>query len=258
MEHLPPLDRTEPREPTSEQHSLGRSIVLHLFPGAALTVFVLLAAQVMPAVVALLIGIGLVIVPLELGYLLYQARSRNGSWSLDGVVLYRERLPARKLVLWTIPLALWFIVIFVISVALLDEAIANSVFSWYPESIRELATFGDEEDDTDVATWIVAIFVALAFLLNGFVGPVVEELYFRGHLLPRIDRYGRGAPVLNAVLFSVYHFWTPWANPGRIVGLLPWVYLVWRERAISLGLAVHITINNVFLLLVVAALLAEA
>lgn len=258
MDLAPQHDRTEQHPQTPEQHSLGRSLVLHLFPGAALTVFVLIAAQAMPAVVALLIGIGLVIVPLELGYLLFQARRRNGSWSLEGVVLYREKLATRKLVLWTIPLVLWFIVVFVFSVGVLDQAIADRLFSWYPESIREFATFGDEDEDTDVATWILVVFVALAFLLNGFIGPVVEELYFRGHLLPRIDRYGRGAPVLNSVLFSVYHFWTPWANPGRIVGLVPWVYLVWRERAISLGLVVHITINNVFLLLVVVALVAES
>jgi membrane protease YdiL (CAAX protease family) len=258
VDHAPQHDLTAERTPTPEQHSLGRSIVLHLFPGLALTAFVLLASLAIPAVVALLIGIGLVIVPLELGYLLYQARRRNGSWSLEGVVLYRERLPARQLLLWTIPLALWFVVVFVASVALLDQPIADRLFSWYPESLREFATFGDDEEDTDVATWLIALFVALAFLLNGFVGPIVEELYFRGHLLPRIDRYGRGAPVLNSVLFSVYHFWTPWANPGRILGLVPWVYLVWRERAISLGLAVHLTINNVFLLLVVGALLAES
>lgn len=258
MDHASQHDRTQQRTETPEQHSLGRSILLHLFPGAALTAFVLIAAQAIPAVVALLIGIGVVIVPLELGYLLYQARRRNGSWSLEGVVLYREKLATRKLVLWTIPLVLWFVVVFVFSVGVLDQAIADRLFSWYPESIREFATFGDEEEDTDVARWILVVFVVLAVLLNGFVGPVVEELYFRGHLLPRIDRYGRGAPVLNAVLFSVYHFWTPWANPGRIVGLVPWVYLVWRERAISLGLAVHITINNVFLLLVVVALVAES
>ncbi|HSJ94471.1 MAG TPA: CPBP family intramembrane glutamic endopeptidase, partial [Gaiellaceae bacterium] len=97
-----------------------------------------------------------------------------------------------------------------------------------------------------------------AFLLNGFLGPVTEELYFRGHLLPRIDRFGRGAPVLNAVLFSLYHVWTPWANPGRILGLLPWIYVVWRKRSIALSLAVHLAVNNIFLLLVFAALLAES
>ena len=250
-------DQERLRPVTPEQHSVTRSLVLHLLPGAALAVFVVLAAQVIPAVVALLIGIGLVIVPIELGYLLYQARRRNGTWSLEGVVLYRERMPTRRLVLLAIPLVAWFVVLFLISAAFLDSAIADRLFSWYPESIREFATFGDEEDDTDVATWALAVFVPLAFLLNGFLGPVVEELYFRGHLLPRIDRYGRGAPVLNAVLFSAYHFWTPWANPGRVLGLLPWIYVVWREQSLALSLAVHLAVNNLFLLLVFAALLAE-
>ena len=88
-------------------------------------------------------------------------------------------------------------------------------------------------------------------------GPVVEELYFRGHLLPRIDRFGRGAPVLNAVLFSVYHLWTPWQNIGRILGLVPWIYTVWRKRSVALSMAVHISVNCIFLLLVLAALTAD-
>jgi len=29
------------------------------------------------------------------------------------------------------------------------------------------------------------------------------------------------------VLFSLYHFFTPWQNVGRILGLLPMVYAVW-------------------------------
>ncbi len=235
-----------------DQHSLARSIALHLLPGVALGVFVLVAAQWLPAVVALLVGIGLVIVPLELGYLLYQARRRNGSWSMEGVILYRERHPARTVALWAVPLVLWASVIFVVSIAVLDDWIVDTLFSWYPESIRELASF---EDDDDPATWVLVVLFALAFLLNGFVGPVTEELYFRGHLLPRIDRFRRGAPVLNAVLFSLYHVWTPWQNPARIVALLPWIYRVWRKRSLALSLAVHLAINNLFLLLVLVAFL---
>lgn len=54
-----------------EQHSLGYSIVLHLLPGVALMLFIVLAAPVVrgwgfPAIFALFIGIPLVIVPLEL------------------------------------------------------------------------------------------------------------------------------------------------------------------------------------------------
>ena len=69
-------------------------------------------------------------------------------------------------------------------------------------------------------------------------------------MLPRIDRLGRAAPVLNIVLFSLYHFWSPWQNLARIVGLLPWIYVVWRKRSVQL---VHVTANTIFLLLLVPA-----
>jgi uncharacterized protein len=244
------------RPPVSpEQHSLAHSIVLHLLPGAALFAFVVIAAAVgIPAVVALLAGIAVVIVPLELGYLLFQARRRTGRWSLSEVVGYREPLPARRVALLAAPLVAWFIVMLMLSVAVLDTAIADALFSWYPESVREFASM---EGDTTYATWVLVVFFAVAFPVNGVIGPVVEELYFRGHLLPRIDRFGRGAPVLNAVLFSLYHFWTPWQNVGRILGLLPWIYTVWRKRSLRLSMAVHISVNCIFLLLVLAGLSAE-
>ena len=258
-----PVSRPRPREPgggqaphvSPEQHSLPRSIVLHLLPGAALFAFVLVAAALgMPAILALLVGIALVVVPIELGYLLYQGRQESGRWSVWEVVDYREPLPARRIALWTVPLVAWFIVMLFLSVVVFDERIADGLFSWYPESVREFASL---EGDSTYATWVLVVVFAAAFAINGILGPVVEELYFRGHLLPRIDRFGRGAPVLNAVLFSLYHFWTPWQNIGRILGLLPWIYTVWRKRSVALSMAIHISVNCIFLLLVLAAVAAE-
>jgi membrane protease YdiL (CAAX protease family) len=221
-------------------------------PGAALFAFVVTAAALgIPAVVALLAGIAFVIVPLELGYLLAQAKGKTGRWSLSEVIDYREPLPARRIALWTAPLVAWFMLVLILSVGVLDKAIADAVFSWYPESVREFVSF---DEDTAYATWVLVVFFAAAFVVNGVIGPVVEELYFRGHLLPRIDRFGRGAPVLNAVLFSLYHFWTPWQNLGRILALLPWIYTVWRKRSVKLSIAVHISVNTLFLLLVIAAI----
>jgi membrane protease YdiL (CAAX protease family) len=45
----------------------------------------------------------------------------------------------------------------------------------------------------------------LGLVLSGVVAPVVEEMYFRGYLLPRLSRLGRWAPVLNVTLFALYH-----------------------------------------------------
>ena len=57
--------------------------------------------------------------------------------------------------------------------------------------------------DYSASSWIVTL--CAFFVLNGAIGPVVEEPYFRGYLLPRMERLGRWAPLVNAS-FSIYHF----------------------------------------------------
>ena len=81
-----------------EQHALPRSVILHLLPGALIvTSYIIAAPQVVnlgfPPGLALLIGFVVVGIPLELGYLLYQGKKRNGTVSLRGIVFYREPMP---------------------------------------------------------------------------------------------------------------------------------------------------------------------
>ncbi len=78
------------------QHGLPRSVLPHLLPGAALTAFVLAAAPTeerlgMPALFAFFVGIGLVIVPLELGHLMVTARRTTGSSPSGGVTVEGRR-----------------------------------------------------------------------------------------------------------------------------------------------------------------------
>jgi uncharacterized protein len=245
---------------TDEQHSLPRSILLHLFPGIALTAFVILAAPSMTAIglppaFALFVGIPLVIVPLELGYLLWYAKRTTGSWSLSGAIDYRTRLPRRRVALLAGLATLWFMVFFVLSTAFLDDWLAENLFAWLPDAILQFSTL---DGDGQASTAAVGLLLVIAFVFNGFVGPVVEELYFRGHLLPRIDRLGRWAPVLNTTLFSLYHLWTPWQNPARIIGFLPISWTAWRQRNVTVAIAAHITINVSFLLLMFAAIASGA
>jgi uncharacterized protein len=242
---------------TPRQHSLSYSVFLHLVPGVALTIFVLLAGPLVrnwgfPTIFALFVGIPLVIVPIELGYLMLTSKRLTGRWTPAAVVRYRETLPLRKYLLWGIPLIVWWIVMLIVSVSVIDTWIAETFFSWMPASILEFSTF---EDDQPMSAAVMVTLLVIAFVFNGVVGPVVEELYFRGHLLPAIDRLGIWAPVLNTVLFSVYHLWTPWANPGRIIAMLPWVYAIWRTRSIYLSVFVHIAVNTTFLLLILAVFL---
>jgi CAAX protease family protein len=77
-----------------EQHSVARTVVLHLLPGALITAFYVGAAPVVrslgfPSLMAIFLAIGFVLIPFELGYLIYQAR-KNAS-TLGSVVLYPPR-----------------------------------------------------------------------------------------------------------------------------------------------------------------------
>jgi len=226
---------------------------LHLLPGAALSAFVVaLASWGVDPLFALLIGIGLVITPLELGYLAVYAKRTTGSWSPFNAVSYATRFSVRQLLRLAILPATWMLVLVAISMGAVDQKLADSLFGWMPGAITEMATV---DSDTSVSGG-TAIALVIAFVVfNGFLGPITEELYFRGHLLPRIDRYGRGAPVLGTLMFTLYHFHSPWRYPAIFLGFLPMTWMAWRKRSLYVSLAAHLIVNNVFILMMVAALL---
>lgn len=245
---------------TPEQYSLPRAVLLHLLPGLALAVFVVLVASTveswgLPAFFALLLGIGVVIAPLEMGYLAIHARRTTGSWSPLAVVDYRTVLPRGQLIGLTAGLAA-FMMVFVVAHMLVLDRLISPLFDWMPETLFQFARI-EEGGDPLVGGALVVMIVAL-FLFNGLLGPVVEELYFRGHLLPRLDRYGRGAPVINTVLFALYHMWTPWRWPQVLLGNLPANWLAWRKRSVWLPMATHVAVNMLFSLLVIVAFLDAA
>lgn len=239
------------------QMPLGRSVLLHLLPGAIISLFYFLAAPAImatgyPPVAALNLSILLVLIPVELGILVYLGRKRNGRTSLEGIVLYREPLPWWKYALLVPAFLVWGGVCFAVF-SPLEATLADVFFSWMPAwSLPETGT----APYSDVSQAALLITFLSGLLLNGIAGPVVEELYFRGFLLPRLSRFGPlAAAGVNVVLFSLYHFFSPWGNITRIVALLPLVYVVARQRNIYLSIWVHCALNTIGMLLTLALIL---
>ena len=88
-----------------------------------------------------------------------------------------------------------------------------------------------------------SVTLGLAVILSGFVAPVVEELYFRGFLLPRMEHWGWMAPVVNSLLFAIYHFYFPGNVPGIFVAFLPISYVAMLKKNWRIGAVVHSLIN---------------
>lgn len=251
----PTLTDRERLPVTPGQHPLWLSALLHLLPGAALSAFVVvLGPWGVDPLFALLFGIGLIITPLELGYLAVYAKRTTGSWSPFNAVNYTTRFSVRQLLrLATVP-ALWMLALVAISMAAVDERLATHLFDWMPTVLTEMAT---PDGDASISGGRAAALLIVFFVFNGLLGPITEELYFRGHLLPRIDRYGRGAPVLGTLMFTLYHFHSPWRYPAIVLGFLPATWMAWRRRSMYVSLTTHLIINNVFILMMVAALLGD-
>ena len=86
----------------------------------------------------------------------------------------------------------------------------------------------------------------LHFIFIIIVAPSVEEIYFRGFLLPRMpENLGWGKPILHSFLFALYHVWSPWMFPARTLALLPLIYIVRWKKNLYIGMVAHWLINSI-------------
>jgi uncharacterized protein len=90
---------------------------------------------------------------------------------------------------------------------------------------------------------ILLITFGSLILINGVAAPIVEELYFRGYLMPRISRFGWKTPILEDVLFALYHIWQPWAYVIILLTMISYIAPVFRKRNIYIGIWAHMSLN---------------
>ncbi len=224
------------------QHSLGLTIAYHLLPGVAIVAGYALITPFLrnaglPSAIGISLAVLLVLVPLELGILFWQGKKRNGRFSLEGIVLNREKTPRGAFVLWTLAALFGAVLSFALFSAL-DKALLP-LFAWLPDWFFINEDLSAYSKNIQFINWLVI------FLLTGLLGPYVEELYFRGFLLPRMAWMKGWAPLVEAFLFALYHFWSPWQLVTRTLAVLPLGYIVNWKRDIRIGIAAHWLLNVV-------------
>ena len=80
----------------------------------------------------------------------------------------------------------------------------NTVFRWIP------SWYNWNQDMSLFSRNIIIITILVNFFIFTLIVPIIEELYFRGYLLARMKWMGKYSVLFNVILFSVYHFWSPW------------------------------------------------
>ena len=225
------------------QHSFGTTIAYHLLPGLViLTAYILITPFLrslgLPSMMSLWLICLLVLVPLELCILYWQGKKRNGKFLLEGIVLNREKTPAWQFALWTFVALAAAVLCFPIFGAL--DRVLQELFSWLPGWF-----FFSSEDLSVYSKGLQFVNWQGIFLVGGIIAPYVEELYFRGFLLPRMAWMKKWAPLVEAFLFALYHFWLPWQLVTRFLAVLPLVYIVNWKKNLRIGMATHWLLNTV-------------
>jgi uncharacterized protein len=229
--------------PSIQKHSLLKSIILHLLPGIlvgicyyAITPIVLLHG--FPSVMALNLSGLFILLPFELGFLRYQ-KKKEGVSSLKGIMVYTKTLKS------------WQYLVYVFVIIVLS-GIAFKVFSFTSDLLMPLLKQIPAEMQLNMGLngeylkSKLIITYALFLILVVIAIPIVEELYFRGYLLPRMPSKLKGWTVLiHSGLFALYHTFSPGLIIVRTLGVFPLVYMVKRKENIYIGMVAHCLGNSI-------------
>lgn len=232
---------------TPERYSLRKTIFLHLAPGIPYTLVFLLAAWFVnraggSTYLALLLSVPVLLV-CEGGVLLVERKRLNWSWR--SIIVPRGD---RTDLLLDILLSVAALYVTAQAASALASPARSVLLSAMANWLPSWAIF------SSLPVGISPTTLWLGLFLSGFAASTVEELYYRAFLLPRIPVSGRWAPVVNAALHSLCHFYTPWNYLSFFLAFLPLAYYVRLRGNLLPSIITHILFNSVGIILVLAGL----
>lgn len=247
--HLPGSSHSYP------QQAFVTSILLHVSPGILTTLALILFKPFVvltgfPPLLAFLLAISIIDIPFMIGVMLNEGKKVNGRYSLEGIVLYCEKVSWKTFSVVFVGAFIFLYLIITLSTPL-SSMLAEKLFSWLPEWFF----FDDATQYEGYAKNILILVFTLQLVITGIFLPWVEELYFRGYLLPRISRYGGWAPLMGGLLFGLYHGWQLYSWVGVSLLGIGLAFVVWWKRDIRLGISLHVVANTIVRLVLLVSVI---
>jgi len=239
-------------------HNGKKIIFLHLFPGILniLVIMILFHLSEYIGIFSLNLPYFMVIisiVPFQLGYLLYTSKMTTGTYKIGKIITYQNKSKFIEYIIFIGIIIAWAIFINRF-LEPFEIIIRDKFFIFVPDKVAfrniNLTKFSKNE------LLFTGIF---GIITNGILAPIIEELYFRGYLLSKINLSPKWAVVVNAILFSSYHFFSPWFFLSRLLMIIPIYYWTIKRNNIRFSLIAHLTANlytNIRLLISILAIIS--
>ena len=184
----------------------------------------------------------LILAPIELGTILKASKDEYGKYSLQSAFAGQE-----KCSLWKVLIIAF---VFFGIAGLLSALIAppeNQVFAGIRSEILDRLPIGFDWTNYEyMKTFpkpMLIITCAYYGIFNVLIGPVTEELFFRGYLTSHYEKQAAFTPIIITILFSFYHLWLPFNNVFRILAFAPAAYAAYKKKNLYISICFHCLCN---------------
>jgi uncharacterized protein len=238
--------------------SMWRVLLLIFIPTTILTTAYIVAGNLLhntiPALLLFFILAMFILFPIELWVILRASKREYGSYSLKSAFTYHQKLSWWKIILYAS--LLWgFAGIMSVTFAPLEERMFAPIAERLSHIISPYFDWTNLDYLQQYPRSILILTCVAYFIFNGFIGPIIEELFFRGYITAKVSRFEKYAPLIITILFSIYHFWLPFNNLFRIIVFYPAYYIAWKKRNIYIAIVFHCLCNLVSVFGFMAAVL---
>ena len=216
----------------------------YIFIGLSRNAIPSLLLYTIPAISLFFLLAAVILFPIEIGVVLYASKREYGSFSLKSAFSRHDKMSWWKILLWGF-LLFGFAGIVSVTIAPLENSLLAPISGRLTQSIPAYFDWNNIGYLKQYPKSILTLTYALLFIFNVIVGPIAEELFFRGYLTSKISRFGNFAPLIITVLFSLYHLWSPFNNLFRIFAFFPAAYIAWKKKNIYISIVFH-CMSNLF------------
>lgn len=201
-----------------------------------------LTLKIIPSILLFYLLAFVILFPIELAAVLIESKKKYGNYSFKSAFSNYEKMSWWKILIYA-SILFGFAGLMSATVAPLEKILTQPLADKFQQIVPVYFYWSNMEYLRQYPANIISITFVVYFMMNVIVGPIVEELFFRGYLTSKISRFGKWSPCIITVMFSFYHFWLPLNNLFRIAVFLPAAYLAWKKKNIYISIVFHCLCN---------------
>lgn len=214
-----------------------------MVPGVLITLFYFIFAPLLitwgfSPMFTLSLAIVLVLVPIQMGLLIFLKDKVTNTSCFRSILSQQTKVKPATFAFYVIILIVFAGLILLLLSSTLNDWLKNHMFSFMPIWARNSELQSSEPQRT--------ITILSLFVFGNLIGPLVEEMYFRGFLIHRVHGSVMQKSIANAFLFALYHFWSPWDIISRTIAVTPHAWITLKTNNIWISVFAHISINMLF------------